>query len=112
MAEPKPNPVDPFEWRRHGVGWRLYRERRVVGCIVPDAQWPGMWRVKLPSGLSDMVNLTRARDGALGVAERAESEKKTQQNQWTFSGRSSLVRLNRRTPSTTSRPLKKRMEAA
>ena len=31
--------------------------------IVPDAKWPGMYRVVRPDGsLSEMVNLTRARD--------------------------------------------------
>jgi hypothetical protein len=31
--------------------------------IVPDTQWPGMYRVRLPDvSLTDMVNLTRARD--------------------------------------------------
>jgi hypothetical protein len=31
--------------------------------IVPDARWPGMYRLRLPDGsLSAMVNLTRARD--------------------------------------------------
>jgi hypothetical protein len=31
--------------------------------IVPDGQYPGMYRLRLPGGgLSDMVNLTRARD--------------------------------------------------
>jgi hypothetical protein len=31
--------------------------------IVPDARWPGMYRIRLPGGgLSDMVNLTRAKD--------------------------------------------------
>jgi hypothetical protein len=31
--------------------------------IVPDAKWPGMYRVRrLESTLTDMVNLTRAKD--------------------------------------------------
>jgi hypothetical protein len=31
--------------------------------IVPDLKWPGMYRIRRPDGsLSDMVNLTRARD--------------------------------------------------
>jgi hypothetical protein len=31
--------------------------------IVPDAKWPNMYRIRLPGGgLSDMVNLTRAKD--------------------------------------------------
>lgn len=36
--------------------------------IAPDAKWPAMFRLRLPDGsLSDMVNLTRAKD-ALAVA--------------------------------------------
>jgi hypothetical protein len=36
--------------------------------IVPDAKWPGMYRLRFADGrLSDMLNLTRARD-ALRVA--------------------------------------------
>lgn len=31
--------------------------------IVPDAKYPGMYRLRIPDGsLSDIVNLTRAKD--------------------------------------------------
>jgi hypothetical protein len=31
--------------------------------IVPDGRWPGMFRLRLPDGsLSDILNLTRAKD--------------------------------------------------
>lgn len=34
--------------------------------IVPDAKWPGMYRIRCPDGsLTDMVNLTRAKDALL-----------------------------------------------
>lgn len=49
-------------------------------AIKPDARWPDMWRVKLPNGLlSDMVNLTRAKDAAvsLGRASQSQSERTT-----------------------------------
>jgi hypothetical protein len=37
--------------------------RRLPPGVVPDAKWPGMYRVRLPDGsLSDMVNLTRANE--------------------------------------------------
>jgi len=40
--------------------------------IVPDDRWPGMYRLRLPDGtLSDMVNLTRARD-ALAVGKKRQ----------------------------------------
>jgi hypothetical protein len=35
--------------------------RRLPPGVVPDANWPGMYRLRLPDGsLTDMVNLTRA----------------------------------------------------
>jgi hypothetical protein len=38
--------------------------------IVPDAKWPGMYRLVRPDGsLSDMVNLTRAKDALRGATE-------------------------------------------
>jgi hypothetical protein len=46
--------------------WRdskLYFGKRIVGEIVPDEKYPGMWRIVQPDGsLSDMVNRTRAKD--------------------------------------------------
>ena len=37
--------------------------------IKPDANWPHMWRVHLPNGqVSDMTNLTRARDAARSLS--------------------------------------------
>ena len=86
-----------FTWKRYDKGWRLCCDRRIAAHVVPDQDYPGvMWRVKLPGGLSDMTNLTRAKDAALGLAQCAESEKKTQRNQGAFSGRPSPVRLNGR----------------
>jgi hypothetical protein len=37
--------------------------------VVPDAEYPNMYRVKRPDGsLTDIVNLTRARDAARSFA--------------------------------------------
>jgi hypothetical protein len=45
---------------------------KALAHIVPDKTYPGMWRVVRPdSSLSDMVNKTRAKDVAWGVAENA-----------------------------------------
>lgn len=42
---------------------------RLVAAIVPDATWSDMWRVRLPTGhVTDMVNLTRAKDAAVTLA--------------------------------------------
>ena len=39
--------------------------------VVADERYPGMYRVRTPDGaLSDMVNLTRAKDAALALARR------------------------------------------
>ena len=59
--------------RQHPEGWALHcvgRQDAVVH-VVPDATWPGMWRVRDADGrLSDMANLTWARDGAIAAAMR------------------------------------------
>jgi hypothetical protein len=45
---------------------------KALAHIVPDKTYPGMWRVLRPDGsLSDMVNRTRAKDVAWGLAENA-----------------------------------------
>ena len=39
--------------------------------IVPDQKWPGMYRIRLlGGGLSDMVNLTRAKDALAEIRGR------------------------------------------
>jgi hypothetical protein len=53
----------------------LRRGHRVLASIEPDADWRGMWRVRTPDGeLTDIVNLTRAKDAArllaLGALDR------------------------------------------
>ena len=54
----------------HWKDSRLYLGSSAIGnSITPDAKYPSMWRVRYPDGsLSDIVNLTRARDGALCLA--------------------------------------------
>jgi len=48
----------------------VHREqRRPLVKIVPDAVYPGMWRVVEATGdLTDMVNLSRATDAAMDRA--------------------------------------------
>ena len=54
----------------HWKDSRLYLGSCATGnSITPDAKYPSMWRVRYPDGsLSDIVNLTRARDGARCLA--------------------------------------------
>jgi hypothetical protein len=45
---------------------------KALAHIVSDKTYPGMWRVvRLDGSLSDMVNKTRAKDVAWGLAENA-----------------------------------------
>jgi len=61
-----------YEWRQVGQNWELATASRVVAQVVADALHPGMYRVDLGDDpLSDMVNLTRAKDAALSLADRA-----------------------------------------
>ena len=42
--------------------------RRVIATIEPDSKWPRMWRVRSGGSISDMVNLSRAKDAAISIA--------------------------------------------
>ena len=45
--------------------------RRRFGRVIPDSQYPGMWRSRLSGGrLSDMANLAWAKNAVLVAAER------------------------------------------
>jgi hypothetical protein len=54
-------------------GLKLKLGTRVVATIEPDAKWSGMWRVRWPDdSLSDMTNLTRAKDAVACFMETEE----------------------------------------
>ena len=56
-------------WRREGTDDVVYCGRRRVLRLVPDATYPGMWRVAYPDGdLGDRKNLTWARHEGARVA--------------------------------------------
>src|SRR5262249_62174324 len=49
--------VIPFRWSRDGNGWSLFVERRRFGRVVPDKNYPGMWRSGTPGRrFSDIAN--------------------------------------------------------
>jgi hypothetical protein len=53
---------------RFNGNWVCKGKRKLVR-IVPDQTYAGMWRIELPDGsLTDMVNLTRAKDAAKSAA--------------------------------------------
>jgi hypothetical protein len=48
------------------------RTGRLLAMVEPDPEWPLMYRVRLPDGhLTDMLNLTRAKDAAKYLALEA-----------------------------------------
>jgi hypothetical protein len=58
-------------WRRDGANWVLLHKHRRMGRVVPDNEHRGMFRVALSRGrLSDMANLSWAKDAALAAAVR------------------------------------------
>jgi hypothetical protein len=60
-----------MQWKRHGREWILYHGKRRMGRVVPDSIYPKMFRSIMPDGsLSDMANLTWAKDAVLASAER------------------------------------------
>jgi hypothetical protein len=60
---------DRSDLRWNGLALHLGRRAQSLLTVVPDARWPGMYRIRLRDGrLSDMVNLARAKDAAADVA--------------------------------------------
>jgi hypothetical protein len=54
-----------------------------IAKVVPDLRHAGMWRIELPDGsLSDMVNLTRAKDAAAVMAERGPPARDRRRLHW------------------------------
>jgi hypothetical protein len=54
---------------RHGLYYAS--AKHPIAEVVPDNRWPGMWRVRWPDGsLSDIANLTRAKDAAFVMAQK------------------------------------------
>jgi hypothetical protein len=59
-----------YQWQQSSAGWPLMRLGVVVAVVMPDPEHPNMFRIEVP-GMppSDMVNLTRAKDAALSLAD-------------------------------------------
>jgi hypothetical protein len=61
------------EYRSRDLKWdgRQLRLKtgRLLATVEPDGTWVGMFRVRLPDDrVTDMVNLTRAKDAAIALA--------------------------------------------
>ena len=66
-------------WKFENGKHALYRQGSKVPVlsVVPDQTYPGMWRIQSKDGkLSDMTNLSRARDAATSMA-MAEYDRQT-----------------------------------
>src|SRR5262249_32145353 len=58
-------------WKRDGAEWVLLDKRRRICRVAPDSEHRGLYRVVLSRGrISDMANLSWAKDAALAVAIR------------------------------------------
>lgn len=67
------------------VEWRLHygNGRKPMIVVVLDDVWPGMWRVVGPDGtLSDMANLTRAKDAAVLICQHGPPERNWRRFRW------------------------------
>jgi hypothetical protein len=65
-----------LKWTGHEL--RLW-SGRLLATVKPDPDWPGMWRAHMADGhVTDMVNLSRAKDaaGALALAALDPRQKK------------------------------------
>ena len=50
-----------------GLTLRL-KTGRILAVVVPDDKWPNMYRVRIGGEISDMGNLSRAKDAAISLA--------------------------------------------
>jgi hypothetical protein len=60
-----------LNWRKTadgGYALHLGRSKKALLTVLPDAVYPGMWRVLCRGEQSDMVNLSRAKDAGYSIA--------------------------------------------
>ena len=62
--------VQALTWRRSPTGWRLYSGKRCFGEVIQDSTYPDMWRIPLAGSISDMANLSWARNAVYEAAVR------------------------------------------
>jgi hypothetical protein len=61
-----------YRWLPTADGLKLERSGRVVAEVVPEERHPSMFRIKLlGKPVSDMVNLSRAKNAELRLADHA-----------------------------------------
>jgi hypothetical protein len=60
-----------YQWLQDGQRWDLRSGDLVVARVIPDVVYPNMFRVEHRGTLSDLASLSRAKDAALTIADRA-----------------------------------------
>jgi hypothetical protein len=89
-----------LKWQRDGDAWILLYRRRRMGRVVPDKDHQAMWRSVKSSGLSDMGNLSWAKDAVMVRAvrvlayEAANTPSKCPVNRGSHSEKSSPIRFS------------------
>jgi hypothetical protein len=69
-----------WQWLQVGQCWELRTGGEPIARVVPDVLYPGMYRVEritlrgnlCTGNLSDITNLTRAKDAALSLVDRTK----------------------------------------
>ncbi len=99
---------DRLWWRRAGDFLTLHhgKSQRALAYVEPDPEWPGMFRVRSTCGITDMVNLTRAKDAAASIAldllnlkaQETRAEAPRPSLEWRSEKRRKPQRLARATP--------------
>jgi hypothetical protein len=63
--------TSPIHAERSTFALRYGHARTPLALVLPDHDWPDTWRIAWPDGrLSDLVNLSRAKDAAEAFSER------------------------------------------
>ena len=63
--------------------WALFYGNKRLVIVVPDNFWPDMWRLCWPDGrVSDMANLTRAKDAAEVLCQRGPPQRDADLFSW------------------------------
>jgi hypothetical protein len=74
----------PPQWSLH------YGNGKSLAFVIPDDRWPGMYRLHWPDGqVSDIVNLTRAKDAAVTICERGPPRRAVRLFRWKIDRRES-----------------------
>ena len=68
---------------KHRYSLHYGNAQHPLARIVPDNCWPSMWRIVWPDGqMSDMLNLSRAKDAAAAIAERGPPARDQRRFHW------------------------------